>query len=465
MRRFIAAAGSTMNTSLKLYSRSKGLWFLLLAALLGARFWIPREDRTAVVIAIGQHLPVMTSAMLGTSLGVVTTTLLLPLGFIYLRSNTTRRQPWQVEEVTPASRVAIALGRSSADAAIFVAVLAVMSIAGWLLAWLTMPPAAVRLLDIAVPLALVGVPGLVGLAALRVLLDSLPWTRRAFGEVVFFALWIVSLAGPVMRDTGKTGFKTNMLDFGGFTQPLSSGSQAGARNLQIGFGGSLLPGRVPVDVMRVLLSKPYLEARLAWTAIALGVAILSGFLYRPHAMPKRSRHAWAMPRWVSLGPPPRPNLPMRAAAISDYPGLGVLWAEFRLISPGRIFLTLNVLLGLSGLWAEYRHVVSPAILLLLTFGLTAQAGREEARGLAALTSTTVVTPALRRTGFIVAGTAWSLLLSTPALVVHRTLQTLSIAIAIGLGASLFTIAIAAFSHSAFAPRLLLLILWYAYIAA
>ena len=40
------------------------------------------------------------------TLGIVISTLLLPIAFVYLRSNATRRQPWQVEETTAASRVA-----------------------------------------------------------------------------------------------------------------------------------------------------------------------------------------------------------------------------------------------------------------------------------------------------------------------------------------------------------------------
>ena len=48
----------------------------------GARFMVARDDGSGVQIAIGQHLPVMSSAMLGVSLGIVVSTLLLPVGFL-----------------------------------------------------------------------------------------------------------------------------------------------------------------------------------------------------------------------------------------------------------------------------------------------------------------------------------------------------------------------------------------------
>src|SRR6478735_3387651 len=99
-----AVARSSLQTSLLRYSRSWGLWVLLLVAPVAARFWIPAENATSAVIVVNGQVPVMTSAMLGVSLGIVISTLLLPIAFIYLRSNVTRHQPWQVEEIIGASR-------------------------------------------------------------------------------------------------------------------------------------------------------------------------------------------------------------------------------------------------------------------------------------------------------------------------------------------------------------------------
>lgn len=81
----LAVARSSLSTSLVRYSRSWGLWLLLLIAPVGARFWVPREDGTAIVISINEQLPVMTSAVLGVCLGVVVSTLLLPAAYLYLR--------------------------------------------------------------------------------------------------------------------------------------------------------------------------------------------------------------------------------------------------------------------------------------------------------------------------------------------------------------------------------------------
>lgn len=92
----VAIARSAMTVRLLRYSRSWGLWLLLLVAPIGARFMIARDDGSGMQVAIGGHLPVMTSATLGFCLGIVVSTLLLPVAFLYLRSNVTRRNPWQV---------------------------------------------------------------------------------------------------------------------------------------------------------------------------------------------------------------------------------------------------------------------------------------------------------------------------------------------------------------------------------
>ena len=85
---------SSFGTSVTRYARSRGLWLLLLAGPVGARFMVARDDGSGVQIAIGRHLPVMTSAVLGVSLGIVVSTLLLPIGFLYLRYVLDPRTIW-----------------------------------------------------------------------------------------------------------------------------------------------------------------------------------------------------------------------------------------------------------------------------------------------------------------------------------------------------------------------------------
>ncbi len=456
-------ARSSLATSLIRYGRSWGLWLLLLVAPVGARYMIPRGDGGGVVIAIGQHLPEMTAPFLGVSLGIVVSTLLLPIGWMYLRSNTTRRQPWQVEEVTAAPRIALSLGRFAADAAVLLAMLVALTLAGWILAFVILPAGTRDLAPLTLALWLVAAPALLGLAALRILFDALPFTRGGWGDFGFFVFWMGSLIMPMAAQDEAPGLAANMYDFAGFVRPLQFGAPAGTSDFAIG-GVDALPGHVALDVMAGLLSPGYIGSRLLWALIAIGVAAFAGLVYRPHRATRRIVVPGHVSRWLNGGAPPPAVIAAPAPKSLAVPALGLLLAEFRLIGAGRLFKLLAAAAAIAAFTQDFRHAASPAILLLLIFALTAHAGRCEAKGLLLLTRTAPLSPWLRRAAFIVAGTGWSLLLALPALVRTPPGMVLGYAAATGAFAAAVTIGLASLSRSAFAPRLLLLILWYGYLS-
>ena len=106
-----AVTVSAFTTSLSRYGRSFGLWLLLLVAPISAKFLIAGPGATTSIISAEDRIPVLDSAFMGAGLGIIISTLLLPIAFIYLRSHVTLRHPCQVEEVSSASRIAIAYGR------------------------------------------------------------------------------------------------------------------------------------------------------------------------------------------------------------------------------------------------------------------------------------------------------------------------------------------------------------------
>lgn len=460
----LTIAHSSFETSLSRYARSWGLWLLLLVAPVGARFMIARDDGSGVQIAIGRHLPVMTSAMLGVSLGIVVSTLLLPIGFLYLRSNVTRRQPWQIEEVTPGSRVAIMLGRFGADVAVLSGMLATLTLAGWFLGWFIVT-GPLDPLEISLTLWLVAAPALMGLAAIRLLLDAFPATRRGLGDFLYFILWLASIAAPAAVADQPSTFRTNMFDAAGFVRPLVGAAPADGNDFSIGSTTGILPGRVPLDVMKGLLAPGYIESRAAWAALAIALAALAGLLYRPHRPARRARWRGALGRLLAPGAPPAADPAAPAAPSAALPIMGLVAAEFRLILAGRLFHVLALAAALAGLAHDYRHIGSPAALLLLIFGLAAQAGRSEAGGLLALTRTALFPPIARRIAFVAAGTGWSLLLALPAALAHLSPEPLLLALVTGGGAALAAMALATISRSAFAPRLVLLVFWYGYLSS
>lgn len=455
-------SGSSLTTSLLRYGRSRALWLMLLVAPLGARYMLPFEDGGGIKIAVGNALPLMTSPFLGVSLGIIVSTLVMPVAWLYLRSNTTRRQPWQVEEVTIGSRIAIALGRFAADAAVLLGVLAALNLAGVYLATFMLEGDALNIGELSFAMWVVAGPAMIGLAALRILFDARPLLRSGFGDFAYFCVWIGSITAPIVTDSAEhPSFASNMWDFAGFVTPLKFGAPPGTDSFSIG-GGFAATGTIDLDVMAGLMSPGYLDSRLAWIGVAVALVVLAGLIYAPHKAKKKAVLAGRLGALLNAGAPPRvvANAPAAKPALADAVGLVV--SEFRLIGAGRVFLILAATVAVISAFADFRHVASPAALLLVLFALSAHAGRTEARGLVALTKVAAFAPMARRAAFVIAGALWTTLLALPAAAPAVALDVLPLAAASGAVAATVAIVLSTLTGSSFAARLVLLVLWYGY---
>lgn len=405
--------------------------------------------------------------MLGLTLGVVISTILIPVAFIYLRANVTRVQPWQIEEVSGAPRVGIALGRFAADVAILFAALSATTLAGLIIAGFVTLVGAFHPGDIALALWMVAAPALMGIAALRILFDAVPATRRVGGDILFFVAWLASLSAALIGVANGDGLAAEMYDFAGFTTPLLAGFTEQVTGISIGAS----PGRggtVAVDVMRNLSSDGYAASRAVWAMLAVAVAVVAGLVHRPHRVRRQARRPGRSACLWQAGPRPAPITNAPAAGWSDHPAMGLIVAEARLIARGRLWLLLATLVTLSGFFVSYRAVVGPAGLLLLVLGMTAHAARAEQPKLLMLAGTMTVPLMARRLAFVVAGTGLSLAIAAPAAAVGLSdgdWRPILLAAGTGAIASIIAILLAAATHSAFAPRVVLLIGWYAYLAS
>lgn len=199
-----------------------------------------------------------------------------------------------------------------------------------------------------------------------------------------------------------------------------------------------------------------------WAAIAIALAALAGLLYRPHAAVQTAKKPGPLAR-LSAAPPPGPLDPAAPpGGFASSAWLNLTKAEFRLIGQGRLFVILAAAAAVAGVVADYRQSGSPAAFLLLVFALSAHAGRSEA--LRALTGTLALSPVMRRIAFVGAGTGWALLIALPGAMIRLSAQPLLLALATGACTAAIAIGLAAVSRSAFAPRLVLLVIWYAYLS-
>ncbi len=445
------------------YRRSASLWLLLLSAPVAARYMISETEGEGINIAVGGQLPVLTSPVLGIWLGIVVSLLVMPVVFIYLRAGPTRRQPWQVTEPSAAPRVGIALGRYFADAVIVVGVLIALTLAGLFLGWLKVTGPFQP--GIIVALAwLVAAPTLLAVAAFRILFDAIPILRGALGDFVFFMLWMSSIVVPSLLAEEASSFGANLASMGGAIRPLVESAPPGSDSFAIGTS-SLQPGRIELDPWAGIAAEGYIASRAAWIGLSVLIAILAGLLYRQHK-PKQRREwfgfleRFALSNWLPRRAASATPAPLSATAL---PALAL--AEIRLIAADRWFVPLALGTALIAATQDFAKIGSPATLLLMVFALTAHAGRTEARGLIALTKTAAWSPWVRRAAFVVAGTVLTTALALPASVMTASAEPVAIGLITGACASLGAIGLAAMSGSAFVPRIVLLIVWYGYMAS
>ena len=377
------------------------MWLLLLSAPIAARFMIAEEEGQGIAIAVGKQLPALTSPVLGIWLGIVVSLFVMPAGYIYLRAGPTRRQPWQVGEATPGSRIAIALGRFAANAGVMVAVLIALTIGGLILGRFIID-GPYQPFTITALAWLVALPTLLATAAIHVLFDARPRLRGTPGDVVFFILWLVVTLVAVIAAQAPSSFTVNLASLGGAVRPLIESAPSGSDSFAIG-ASELREGRIALDPMRGVMADGYIAARFAWCLIAVAVAAFAGLAYRPHKLlkgqPRLDRlSALASRSWLPATPPS----PQRAG-LSSLPILGMLRTELALVA-GRGWIPI-LLIGIAILAASrpWMDLGGPASILLLIFALTAHAGALETKGLRPFAGTLPTSANMRRLATVTTG--------------------------------------------------------------
>ncbi len=452
---------SALRCDLLRYRRSTGLWLMIIAAPIAARLMISDEQGRGVAIAIGNQLPVLTSPVIGVWLGIVVSTLILPIAFVYLRANTTRIQAWQIEDVAGAHAVSILMGRFLASSVILLLALIVLSVSGIFLGWVLLDTGWSPI-EIVYPLWIVAAPSLLVVAATKTLFDAVPALRGALGETTFLILWALALSVPLIQQDAPSSLLVNIIDVGGYARPLIEGAPSGSREFAV---GSLIleSGRVQLDVNKGLWAQGYWLSRSFWVLVATGMVLLAGLLYRPRqAQRKASIPLASLINRRPLAPAVSARPP--SAKPTKSIELGLLRAEAKLLLGSNLQVWMLSAAALAAAVPAIRETAIAAMLLVLIFSYSNHAGRMEASGYRSFTRTAAVNVWYQRGTFLAAGTLIAVVTSIPA-----SLASVSIWLAVEVGAlggiAAFVAGIFAFlTKSAFVGRTVLLIAWYIYFA-
>ena len=443
--------------------RSPALWFIALAGPLATRFMVPPSDSTYTVVAINQAYPILTPAVIGMEIGIISALILSPLAYIFLRAGPTRRTPWQVEDVSPARRSAQLLGGWGADTAILWLVVLCMAIAGGFLSLFRLPLNEVRPHETMIATILICAPAFAVIASLRALFAARPKLRGAGGDVLFFFVWITGISVAAMY-FASGGNASPIIDVFGYAGVIAGSTNEPIEYLAVGASEGVTDV-ISIDAMRGVLGGEYLLSRLFWIVMSGFIAVLGGLIFKPRGARKRRKFRAdgkaSILNNISSGILNR-IIPKSATRTAP------LWTNISQIFTPKTFVLLLTVTAIAGLFFPFRTLIGPAIFLLLVFPLTSYSARWQSRS---LTNYTATLPTDRFAQFfwrLCAAVIVAFILCLPAIAKAATLSPFTIAPDLALIILLLpltAIGIGAITRSAFTARLLLLIIWYGYLNA
>ncbi|MEP3655339.1 MAG: hypothetical protein ABJO36_10625 [Litorimonas sp.] len=440
--------------------RSPAIWWLALAAPIGARFMVPDETASYSVMAVNDARLTLDSGVIGLQLGVIMAIILTPLAYIFLRAGPTRKTPWQAENVTPARRSAIGLGHWIADTlALWILMLALAG-AGVVLAFFRLPLSEVNPFQIVFALCLVAAPALAVIAAFRTIFSTRPMLRKAGGDVLFFFLWmfLITLSSIFFAGGGNGG--SPLLDVFGFAAPLSGATDYPIETLYVG-GAPAFEKMIEIDAMAGVTDSGFLMSRLFWICAAGLAVFLSGLVFKPTAI-----------GWVKDRPQTNPGpamfsgeaiapLKVKTSAIFEQTK-----SEWMQVLRPIWFAGLLLAVAIAGAVLPFRGMVGPAIAILLIFPLTQHGARWRGLEMSRLTNlapTSAIAQVSTRIGaFVLLGLALCLP-SFGRMIVTGNLTQLGDIAAVGVGLPVLALALSHLTRGPVAGRLILLILWYGYL--
>ena len=267
MSLFFEQIGTHARVQFLRHLRSPAIWWLALAAPIGARFLVPDETATYSVLAINEATLTLDSGVIGLQLGVVLAIILSPLAYIFLRAGPTRKTPWQAENITPASRSALALGHWLADTTALWILMLALAGAGIMLAYFRLPASEVNPFQIVSALCLIAAPALAVIAALRTIFSMRPLLRKAGGDVLFFLLWVVliSLSAAFFAATESGG--SPFIDVFGFAAPLLGATDINIHAFVVG-NAPIYENEIEIDAIAGVMDSGFLLSRLFWVCVS-----------------------------------------------------------------------------------------------------------------------------------------------------------------------------------------------------
>ncbi len=233
-----------------------------------------------IVLRLDDYRGVFNSAWLGSMMTLVSTLFVSLVGFYIVKNAILRDEQTRVGRIlasTPMSRVFYTLAKTLSNFTVLALMVAVLAVAALFTQFVRAEDTHYHLATLLAPFLWVAMPAMAITAAVAVLFETLPGLRGGLGNVVFFFVWVTSLA---------VSDKNNIDDFAGFFV-IARSMQAALKKVYPAYKGdfALNIGESRLATKRFVWTgvdwtPAIVWHRLLWVLIALAIAVAASLFFQ-----------------------------------------------------------------------------------------------------------------------------------------------------------------------------------------
>lgn len=236
-----------------------------------------------IMLRVGNARGVYNSAWIGALMSLVADTFLSLAGFYVVKNTIERDRATRVGEIlatTPISKLLYLTGKWLSNFLVLGVMVAILAISGIIMQFWQGEDPHVQLWKLLAPFLLLALPAMALVAAVAVVFETIPWLCGGFGNVAYFFLWAVALAGPT--SAGAQG-QTSNFDWAGLSIVWSS-MKAAAKTANNSFSFSLDIGSFDFTQSifvwnGIAWTAGMVLSRIIWVAFAFLLVALSALLF------------------------------------------------------------------------------------------------------------------------------------------------------------------------------------------
>jgi len=251
---------------------------------------IPTAESGMMTVDLGDIRGVYNSAWIGGVVALLGSMLLSLPGFYLVKNGISRDRETGVGQIiatTPLNKALYTLGKTVSNFIFLAVIIAVFAIAAGVMQFIRGEALILDLWELVAPFLFVTLPMMALVAAVAVLFETIPFLRDGFGNIAYFAFWIitiiVSLSGATFSSQGVIEQPINDL-FGTTVIGASMGEAAHIAfpDRTLDFGVGYTPAKSPIETFYwegVEWTTDVILDRLLWVGVALGIALIAGLFF------------------------------------------------------------------------------------------------------------------------------------------------------------------------------------------